>query len=54
MEMGGSILVNNDNSFISIPTAWPQESIICQILGIMIYIGVHGPFPPMSAEFVLN
>ena len=54
MEMGGSILINNDTSFLSIPTAWPQESLICQILGIMIYIGVCGSFPPMPAEFVLN
>ena len=28
MERGGSSLVNNDNSFLSIPSVWPQEPII--------------------------
>ena len=43
MERGGAILVNNDNSLLSI--AWPQEPIICQLLGIIIYIGICGTFP---------
>ena len=45
---GGFILVNNDNYFLSIPSVRPQEHIICNFLGITIYIGVYGTFPHMD------
>ena len=45
--MGGSILGNND-SFLSIPFAWEQEPITCQIMEIIIYIGVYEAFPHMK------
>ena len=37
--------VNNGNSFLSIPFIRPQETMISKLLGIIIYIGVHGAFP---------
>ena len=40
MEWGGSILVNNDDSFLFILSAWVQERITCQFFGIKIYIAV--------------
>ena len=42
MEREDFILVKNDNSVLSVPSAWPEEPIICQFLGIIIYIGVYG------------
>ena len=45
MKIGGSILVNNDNSYIYIPSALPQEPMICQFMGIIIYIDDYGEFP---------
>ena len=47
MEREGHILVNNDDSFPFVPSAWPQEPTICQFLGIIIYIGVYGVFSHM-------
>ena len=47
MEREGSIFVNNDNRFLSIPLTWTQEPMICQVFGIIIYIGVYGAFPHM-------
>ena len=44
MEKEGSIPLNNGNSFLSIPSDRPQESIICQFLGIIIYISVYGAY----------
>ena len=38
----GSIFVNNVNSFLSISSTSPQEPIICQFSGIMIYISMYG------------
>ena len=32
MERGGVIVTNNDNHFLSISSAWPQEPIMCQFL----------------------
>ena len=45
MESKGYILVNNDISFLSIPSAWAQEPMICQFLGIIVYTGVYVAFP---------
>ena len=50
MEWGGSILVNNDDSFLFILSAWVQERITCQIFGIKIYIAVYDAFPHVSAS----
>ena len=47
MEKEGSILGNNDNSLLSIPSAWPQEPMICQFWGIIIYIGDYEACPHM-------
>ena len=45
---GSITLINNDHSFCSIPSAWPQEPIIiCKFLGIIICIGVYEAFPHM-------
>ena len=42
--MEGSILVYDDNSFLSIPSVWIQDPIVCHFLGIIIFIGVWGHF----------
>ena len=48
--MWDSMLVNDDNSFLSILSTWPQELIICHFFKIIIYVCVYGHFyyPPMK------
>ena len=38
----GSILVNNENRFLSIPSSWSQESIILSVFENYKYTGVDG------------
>ena len=40
--MNGSIHANNDNCFLSILSAQPQEPITCNIWRFIFYIGFYG------------
>ena len=54
MEMEKSFLVQSENYFLSIASAWPREHDMIQFSGTIIYIGVFETFPHMNFYFQTN